>query len=337
VLCSCTHTRTCERWHACLRKTEVHELLRALHSATQALALLVVVGLGGLLADVLVEDHVGDDPRLEDMIAARFVQSRQTVVHITDLEARYIMYDINGTMLTPADGSVYSYHLPHGAGLPFRSLNITAALDTAYGGMEETFNQGYAGYNAIPLANRSANNLGQQGPNNYFYCYNRAGIAIPSFSNTCNSPQGNYGAHPNFVRMNDVGHFDGKRIGMRIDNTTEYGAAKPAMTDFNGFNFQINLKPLHDISGVSQPFRTGITTLDSFVETLINTTLDAQDMNQVSLFYSFFDQDTGAPVELEEVRTHESMTTHVPTLLACVPDACARTSVLSVARFWCSL
>ena len=78
---------------------------------------------------------------------------------------------------------------------------------------------------------------------------------------------------------------------MRIDNVTEYRVAKPAMNDFNGFNFQINLQPLFDTDAVLpnayQPFRSN-PAVDNFVEAFLGITLAAQNSNSVSLFYSFF-------------------------------------------------
>ena len=58
---------------------------------------------------------------------------------------------------------------------------------------------------------------------------------------------GNYGAHPNFIRLNDVGTADGKRIACRIDNASAYLNAKAAMNDYNGINFQVNMAPMYNV------------------------------------------------------------------------------------------
>jgi hypothetical protein len=106
--------------------------------------------------------------------------------------------------------------------------------------------------------------------------------------------------------MNDVASVNGRRIAMRVDNASEYLPAKPAMNDFNGFNFQVNLQPIFNISaghpGSYQPFKSRIGEVASVVEAVLSTSLNAEDGNMVTLFFSFFDQATGAPEELDEVR-----------------------------------
>jgi hypothetical protein len=87
------------------------------------------------------------------------------------------------------------------------------------------------------------------------------------------------------------------------------------MNDFNGLNFQLNLKPIYDVLATDpsafQPFLVdtqisgsspGLAALDNFLIYNIGTDVRAQNSNAAVLFFSFFDQDTGAPVELDEVR-----------------------------------
>jgi hypothetical protein len=136
--------------------------------------------------------------------------------------------------------------------------------------------------------------------------------------------QGNYAAHPNFIRLNDIAEFNGRRIALRIDNTTEFVPAAPAMNDFNGLNFQINLAPIYDIGATDpsafQPFMADSTdpigqAMNHFIGSALDIDLRAQNANNVALFFSFFDQNTGEPVELEEV--------------SCTPSPCRCSAVWS--------
>merc|ERR1719421_1742309 len=220
----------------------------------KAIALLLGISIGALVAQVepdsYEDDPESDDPSLEDMIAARAVQERAVQVDQDELSLGYIVYNINGEKLNSST-SGYNTSLPYSVpGLVFTDLNFEDALTSPWGGMETTHASSLP-YGSIPLENRSSNNLGGMGPNNGVYVYNLDTLTL--------QPSG-YQAHPNFIRMNDVANYKGQRIAMRIDNTSEYLAAKPAMNDFNGFNFQINLKPLYNISaqkpGSPQPFHS---------------------------------------------------------------------------------
>lgn len=273
----------------------------------QALGLLAFASLGLVLAQVPPgdADH-GDDPDIEEMILARAATERQGGVQADDLTSLYIIIGLNGTRYE----GITSTHLsiPYTQNLSFSELNFTNALKSTFGGTEQTHAVPAASYHQIPLANRAANNLGGMGPNNGVYSYTAGFISIqPS----------QYQPHPNFIRMNDVTTMRGTRVAMRIDNTSEYKAAKPAMNDFNGFNFQVNLQPLYNTSAGAtpddldyQPFKSvGLTgaigdRISNFITQGLGITLQAENCNSVSLFYSFFDQDTGSPVELEEVRRH---------------------------------
>ena len=256
-------------------------------------------------------DDGDDDPELEDMIAAR---SRVTPAAFGShgLMEDHLVYGIDGTAYTPAMGAAYFAMLPGGTGRTLRELNLSNALVSPFGGMLATRDAGEAAYNALPLANRSANNLGGLGPNNGTYCYRRAALNVGPYAGACDP--GNYQAHPNFIRMNDVVEVAGRRVAMRIDNTSEFLVAKPAMNDFNGFNFQVNLAPIYDPYGgdparsaAHDPFRdTSVpygNLINQFIESALKVNLGQENSNAVSLFYSLFHQDDGSPVELSEVRT----------------------------------
>ena len=244
---------------------------------------------------------------------------------IEDFLDIYDVFTINGTRIsTPSQRASNPYDL---AKLPlgdatvgtFRALNISNGLVSDWGGMLPTHDAGKAAYNQIPLVNRSANNFGGLGPNNGSYCHRTETLTIPAYAWACDP--GNYGAHPNFVRINDVvsiTNLDGsvQRIGMRIDNASEYRTATPALNGFNGFNFQLNLQPLRNASagnpGSEQSFRftaaymqyyLGVPPFlaqgyaddfNGFIEAALDINMLDENMNTVSLFYSFFDQETGA-------------------------------------------
>ena len=258
---------------------------------------------------VQAQEGDGDDPDYEEMISARVRSKRNRQEVLLD---NYRVFSINGTRYSPErHGNLYYESLPGGTGYTPRELDISNALTTPFGGMFTTYGRGENGYNSIPIVNRSSNNLGGMGPNNGLYCYRRGGVTIPSYGTACDP--GNYQSQPNFIRMNDVMSVDGARIAMRIDNSSEYKVAKPAMNDFNGFNFQINLQSLFNSSagnpGSFQPFQraqdeapTFWPVLTRYLNDVLDINLNAENSNQVSLFFSFFDQDTGAPVELDEVR-----------------------------------
>merc|ERR1719478_772600 len=224
---------------------------------------------------------------------------------ISDVQRLYDVFALNGTKfsLATSTASALVELMPEGTGQLFQPLNFSNALVTPNGGLIETSAVANENsYNLIPLVNRSSNNLGGLGPNNGTYCYTRATISTPSYAN-CDP--GNYQAHPNFIRLNDITVTSGgQRVAMRIDNTSDYKVAKPAMNDFNGFNFQINLQPLYDAfaaaPGSFQPFYSDYAFITNFVQSALQITLKAENCNSVSLFYSFFDQDTGMPVELDE-------------------------------------
>ena len=177
------------------------------------------------------------------MIAARQVTERTLQLGLDDVSVMYTVHDINGNEFFPNSTTTvngnevhYDYMLPRGeSGLEFTELNFTNSLASTNGGMAwaDTFG---ANYHTIAVANRPANNLGAQGPHNGMYSYQSA-TPLQGLS---------YQAHPNFIRMNDITMLRGMRIAMRIDNTSEFQAARAAMTDFNGFNFQVNLKPIYN-------------------------------------------------------------------------------------------
>ena len=279
--------------------------------------LTLLLGIGCVSAQVVAgfDADRGDDPNYEDMIAARSTTSRTVAgMTISDVQRLYDVFALNGTKfsLATSTASALVELMPEGTGQLFQPLNFSNALVTPNGGLIETSAVANENsYNLIPLVNRSSNNLGGLGPNNGTYCYTRATISTPSYAN-CDP--GNYQAHPNFIRLNDITvTSSGQRVAMRIDNTSDYKVAKPAMNDFNGFNFQINLQPLwNNTAGhpgdEDQPFKadTGgefgslAPVINSFIETALAIDLRAENSNVVSLFYSFFDQDTGLPIELEE-------------------------------------
>jgi hypothetical protein len=233
-----------------------------------------------------------------------------------------------------------------GVGLMHAKLRFDNSMKSEFGGLQDTYASTWdsvtqqadiSGYHSIPLANRSVNNLGGLGPNNYSYCFTLSTLSVPWFPSpaSCGSyadhtsqfVRGNYGAQPNFIRLNDITVYNGSRIALRIDNTTEFMPAKPAMNDFNGLNFQLNLKPIYDVLATNasawQPFLTssgyapgtypGLDAIDNFLIHQVGTDLRAQNGNAASLFFSFFDQDTGMPVELEEVRWRTRPMTPLPT------------------------
>jgi hypothetical protein len=177
----------------------------------------------------------GDDPDYDEMITAR----QNAIIHSELLDGSYrlpfVVHDCNGVVHSPGE-SEHARLLPGGSpDHVFRELNITGALLSPHGGMRSV--QAVRDlYNTLALENRSANNLGGQGPNNGVYCFTRPRPSLTALNMTCGP--GNFQAHPNFIRMNDVTTVDGRRIGLRIDNTTEYKAATPAMNDFNGFNLR---------------------------------------------------------------------------------------------------
>ena len=314
-------------------------------TCAQAVLLTLVVGLRAVHSQESITDpDSGDDPTLADMIAARErlaardLAARSTTA-LDDMLPFSRVFNVEGTEFLASD-DLYESMRPQ----PNTTvLNISNALWDSDEGL--LYSHGMSDYNAIPWADRPSNNLGGQGPNNGMYCYKLGAITLDFSAKACSSDSyfpdnSNYQAHPNFIRLNGVttltnGDASIRRVGLRIDNTTEYRAAKPAMNDFNGFNFQVNMQPIFDpyagipadanigFPGAYQPFKahTGLMSQGPFVldvddaadkmfSVLLNVSLAAENMNKVDLFYSFFDQDTGDPVELDEVNA---------TLLTCAP------------------
>ena len=183
----------------------------------------------------------------------------------------------------------------------------------------------------LTAATQSANNLGGLGPYNGMIYYlapvlygddcasaGRSGVASPVDRN-CRKD-------PNFVNFVNVGMQNGRRISMRIDNSSVYEPANPTVNYFNGDPFQLNLRPLYDPSAgqhptghVSQPFELasaaelgtllGSAVLGNIAHGLITNlvnvlgmNLRSENSNAVNLFFQFYDEDTGSPIELEEVR-----------------------------------
>ncbi|MDC0525462.1 hypothetical protein OAO87_00590 [bacterium] len=255
----------------------------------------------------------GDDPRVEDMIAARasaLAQAREARVlpprNRSEVLSELNIFTLSGALVPLSDVDAY---LPTAENQVI--LDVVNALTSEHGGMEQTRElEKNTRYSSIPLATRSSNNLGGMGPNNGTYCYDLAFNVLGWYTDKtpcAGTGTGNYGHHPNFIRLNDVANLEGgQRIGMRIDNTSEYTVAKPAMNDFNGFLFQINLEPIYNVAagqpGSFQPFESDLSLATDFIETVLGISLRAENSNAVSLFFSFFDQNTGEPVELKEVR-----------------------------------
>ena len=285
-------------------------------SPAQAVALLLGVGLGLLVAQAPVDPDRGDDPEVEDMVMGRSGITARAALDLEALSTNFTMYLLNGTVVDPmVNPDEYARYLPRGDGLDFKTIDIRQAYTSAFGGMNMTHFAGTtpADYYGIPIENRAANNLGGMGPNNGTYRYRRAVTSLPYYDAIA-APDGNYNSHPNFIRMNDVTSNGGRRVGLRVDNTSEYKGAKPAMNDFNGFNFQVNLAPIYDPYGgdparsaAHDPFRdTSVpygNLINQFIESALKVNLGQENSNAVSLFYSFFHQDDGSPVELSEVRT----------------------------------
>lgn len=246
------------------------------------------------------DDDPGDDPSLEDMIRARNTIERTVIVDQDEVAAIYTVYDIDGNIFTPNSTGYYNM-LPYNPydNLEFTELNFTNALFTPYGGFMDSHSLGPSAtaYHNIPLEDRPVNNLGGLGPNN--------GVYTTRFATPSDISPADYQAHPNFIRLNQISTFKGQNVSMRIDNCSEYVPARPSMNDFNGFNFQLNLRPLYNFTagapGSFQPFVANSLIMAQFVREALQVNLLAENCNSVSLFYSFFDQDTGRPIELEEV------------------------------------
>ena len=168
------------------------------------------------------------------------------------------------------------------------------------------------------------NNLGNNGPNN--------GNMDRSVSPATQRPH-----QYNFIMFRDVSVLkDGTSVSLRIDNSTTYKPWDVLNNDFYGSMFQTNLQPLFDVTGRDQAFRPSRyernsnappgTNCDvdplnptvappgcsqSFLYSVVVEDslglgindimdLDAANSNSVSLFYQFFNENTGAPVVLEE-------------------------------------
>ena len=135
------------------------------------------------------------------------------------------------------------------------------------------------------------NNLGGAGPNN--------GAASV----------GTQYKHPPGIIIQGVSSYLGKTVSMRIDNTTEYRPASPAANDFVGFLYQIGIRPVFDEFGNEQPYDSPFARV---IANLINLDIDfrAENSNVLSLFYGFHDDNTGEPIELEEVSIRQPVIVH---------------------------
>ena len=249
----------------------------------------------------------GDDPNYEDMIAARSTTSRTVAgMTISDVQRLYDVFALNGTKfsLATSTASALVELMPEGTGQVFQPLNFSNASRDAVWRPDET--SAVANENIITSSRWST--ARQTTSAVWGRTTERTATRVrPLAASYANCDPGNYQAHPNFIRLNDITvTSSGQRVAMRIDNTSDYKVAKPAMNDFNGFNFQINLQPLwNNTAGhpgdEDQPFAdtggefgTLAPVINSFIETALEIDLRAENSNVVSLFYSFFDQDTGA-------------------------------------------
>ena len=139
------------------------------------------------------------------------------------------------------------------------------------------------------------NNLGGMGPNN-------GSFARGSFGGIDNTAAHN---QPNFIMLGNVGTFMGQQVALRIDNCSVY---KPDRVQNNRkmFNYlmQVNLHPVQDFFNVDNPYDVlggfPANVLALVPAALRNFELATKNSNQLSLFYSFFNQATGAPLELDE-------------------------------------
>ena len=137
------------------------------------------------------------------------------------------------------------------------------------------------------------NNLGGAGPLN-------GSFAVGSFGGIGNAANQN---QPNFMQLSNIATVGAQTVALRIDNTSLYKPYRPQVNRLNNFLIQVNMHPIQDFANAHDIYE--IANLPAAVRPLIPAVVTAVEKrtgytNQLNLFYSFFDQATGVPIELEE-------------------------------------
>ena len=125
-----------------------------------------------------------------------------------------------------------------------------------------------------------------------------AGSAVGGIGNAANQNQ------PNFMQLSNIATVGAQTVALRIDNTSLYKPYRPQVNRLNNFLIQVNVHPIqdfanaHDIYDITSLFPPAVRPLIPAAVTSVERRTGYT--NHLDLFYSFFDQNTGAPIELEE-------------------------------------
>ena len=257
-------------------------------------------------AHVVDAESDGDSPTQEQMAAARNaveVAPRNLVWSPSAIgTSEFFAYDIDGNMYEQNSTGGRALWPGQDTSLTFTALNITGH-------------------------SMNHNNLGGMGPfNGELTFLSRELWGDACADSSTNPADRDCRKDPNFINFEQVGTSpDGQHpVSMRIDNSTIYEPANPAINYFHGDPFQINLRPIYnplagqyaDSDAGAQPFAPGSIFTESNFGSLASTAQSvmasvlqsmhlnyrAENGNSVNLYFQFYESDTGAPVELEEVR-----------------------------------
>ena len=277
---------------------------------------LLLVGLTRVNAQPLVDSHDeagNDSPSQKDMhLATAAYQQRMsqnpvvngrenTQVELSEfLDPTILAYSINGSVINVTNTTANDY-MPNS---PTSTLEYTGLrLDTV---------------------TQVANNLGGYGPYNGGLNFLDPSWGAECADSTKAPADRNCRKDPNFIAFENVGMHNGRNVSMRIDNATVYEAANPAVNFFNGAPFQLNMRPIFELTAgmhanthpeqpftpeialtnagldpASVPGTIALSTMRALLQ-LLDITYRAENSNLVSLYFQFYYTDDGSPATLDE-------------------------------------